>query len=81
MFFQACRDIFQSQKTATKEQRQFVEHACNDNNTNMKVLSCVREIMDVTPVENSKQCMQFTSMLSTLYIQKFFFIIFFEFTF
>lgn len=52
----ACRDIFQSENTATKEQRQTVERACNDNNTNLKVLNCVREIMDVTPIENSKQC-------------------------
>lgn len=56
--FKACRDIFQSEKTATKEQRQLVEHACNDNNTNLKVLNCVREIMDVTPIENPRQCKQ-----------------------
>lgn len=52
----ACREIFQSENTATKEQRQLIEHACNNNNTNPKVMNCVREIMDVTPIENSKQC-------------------------
>lgn len=56
IFLKACREIFQSEKTATKEQRQSVERACNDNNTNLKVLNCVGEIMDVTPIENSKQC-------------------------
>ena len=53
---QACRDIFQSQKTASREQRLQVEQACNDNNTNFKVLSCVREFTDLTPITNSKQC-------------------------
>lgn len=56
LFAKACREIFQSEKTATKEQRQTVERACNDSNTNLKVLNCVREIMDETPIEDPKQC-------------------------
>lgn len=53
---QACREIFQNQQTATKGQRDHVEKVCNDNNTNMKVLNCVKQFTDLTPINNSKQC-------------------------
>lgn len=53
---QACREIFHNHRTATKEQREHVERVCHDNNTNMKVLNCVRQQTDLTPISNSKQC-------------------------
>lgn len=52
----ACREIFQSHRTVSKEQREHVERVCNDNNTNMKVLNCVKQFTDLTPINNSKQC-------------------------
>lgn len=56
---QACRNIFQSPTTATKEQRHSIEHVCNDNNTNSKVLNCVKQVIDLTPIDNSRQCKSF----------------------
>lgn len=63
---QACRNIFQSPTTATKEQRHLIEHVCNDNNTNSKVLNCVKQVIDLTPIDNSRQCKYFSgsAMLS-----------------
>lgn len=55
---QACREIFQNQMTASKDQRILVEQVCNDNNTNLKVLNCVKHFNDLTPINNSKQCKQ-----------------------
>lgn len=67
---QACREIFQSQQTATKEQREHVAKVCNDNNTNMKVWNCVRQYTDLTPINNSKQCRWWSEHnLHTIYLQ------------
>ncbi|KAG4072634.1 hypothetical protein HA402_004723 [Bradysia odoriphaga] len=52
---QACRDIFRSRLSPVKEQRNLVESVCNDNNTNSKVLQCVQNFFDLTPLNNSKQ--------------------------
>lgn len=53
---QACRDIFQNKSLVTKKQLNLIEHVCNDNSTNSKVLNCVRQLTNLTPIENSKQC-------------------------
>lgn len=52
----ACREVFQSDGAATKEQRLHLEHSCYDNNTNSKVLNCLQEVLEVTPIENPKRC-------------------------
>lgn len=33
-----------------------MERVCNDNNSNSKVFNCVKQLTEVTPLENPEQC-------------------------
>ncbi|XP_030760700.1 reversion-inducing cysteine-rich protein with Kazal motifs isoform X2 [Sitophilus oryzae] len=48
---EVCRDIFRSQMTATKHQRQKLKDECEQRSP--KVIECVKDLIKVTPVENS----------------------------
>lgn len=64
--FQACKTIFQSRLTPTKEQRDNVLNACEDNDS--KVLNCVRNYTDVSINSDLKQCNARTVFLITYLI-------------
>lgn len=52
----ACQAIFQSQRPVTNDQRKLLDQVCSDNHSNSKVLQCIKQVIDLTPVKNIKQC-------------------------
>ncbi|KAF7265647.1 hypothetical protein GWI33_020949, partial [Rhynchophorus ferrugineus] len=48
---EVCRDIFRSQITPTKYQRQKLKEECEERSS--KVVECVKDLVKITPVENS----------------------------
>lgn len=33
-----------------------VDHACNNDNSNSKVMNCLKDLVEVTPIENPTRC-------------------------
>lgn len=55
----ACKDVFRSNQTPNKHQRELVQNTCSNNNTD--VLQCIKGYVEVTINGNLKHCKHHSS--------------------